>query len=139
MGQSPCGFDPRPEHFLSERSTRHRIRTAIVIFFSLGFIGCEKDFVSDDQLVYTLVAVDDKPVPASLASVLGTTTTVRLGSLLGTPGDDTCEYHVQLQSANTISNIEGPVNDCNLEEGGSIVIRIDVGTSVGLHDFLFHH
>jgi hypothetical protein len=101
----------------------------------IAFGGCA-DVVADDQVSYTLTAVDERPLPAILESSAGTTTVIK-GILLGAPSEDECEYHLQLQRGNTQSNLDGPVFDCTLKQSGAIVIRIDVGTLTGAHDFHF--
>ena len=97
--------------------------------------GCA-DVVADDQISYTLTAVDDHPLPAIVESSSGSATVIK-GILLGAPSEDECEYHLQLQRGNTQSNLDGPVFNCTLQERGTIVIRIDVGTLFGAHDFYF--
>ena len=101
--------------------------------------GCDSGVVPDDQLVYTLVAVDNLPLPADIGAAVGVSTKIRTGQLLGSPSDDRCEYHIQYERANGFSNIEGPVYNCVVEKGGQLLVRIDVGQLVGSHEFLFQH
>ena len=118
----------------------HRIRVlglASIVWFA-ALAGCsDENFVPDDQLVYTLVAVDNMPVPVDIGGAVGVSTTIRTGQLLGSPGGDTCEYHVQYERSNGFSTIEGPIHDCEVKKRGQLLIRIDVGQLVGSHDFLF--
>jgi hypothetical protein len=138
LSQRTCGFDPRPEH--SRRLEIQLRRHALVLFSALAaFIaaGCDNGFVPDDQVSYKLFEVDGKPLPVSLQGGINGSVTIRTGTLLGTPSGDSCEYHVQVESGNSFTNIEGPVFNCTLEETGEIIVRIDVGQSLGPHDFLF--
>ena len=100
-------------------------------------LGACSDVVADDQISYTLTAVDDDPLPVILEGGVGGSATIIKGYLLGAPSEDECEYHIQVQRGNTQSNLEGPVFDCTLEESGAILIRIDVGQILGSHAFLF--
>ena len=109
---------------------------ALLLVCSLGFAGCT-DVVADDQISYTLTAVDDHPLPVILDGGAGGTTTVVNGYLLGAPSEDECEYHVQVQRGNTQSTLDGPIFDCTLEKTGAILIRIDVGQIFGSHAFRF--
>ena len=112
--------------------------TSIVCLAAI--VGCEEtNIVPDDQLIYTLVAVDNKPLPVDVGAAIGISTSVRKGQLLGSPSDDTCEYYVQYQRANEFANIDGPVYNCDVKKGGQLLIRIDVGQLVGPHDFLFQN
>ena len=120
------------------RMKKNRARGVTSIVFLAALIACdEPHVVPSDQIRYHLVAVDDKPLPAEIGS--GVSTRIRLGELLGSPGDDRCEYHVQIERSNSLSNIEGPVYNCAVKKGGELLIRIDVGELVGSHEFLFRN
>ena len=115
---------------------RLRPRSAL-LFMCIAASGACSDVVADDQISYTLTAVDDKSLPAVIDGAVSGTMTVVNGYLLGAPSENECEYHVQVQHGNSQSTLDGPVFSCTLQETGEIFIRIDIGQTFGSHAFRF--
>jgi hypothetical protein len=118
------------------RPIKVHFRVASILACILALAACT-DVVADDQISYTLTAVDEDPLPVVLDGGSGGTTTVLTGYLLGAPSEDECEYHVQVERGTTRSNLDGPIFDCHIDEFGVILIRIDVGAIFGAHEFRF--
>ena len=116
------------------------IRVAAALLLAAASTGC-KDFVEPEQTIYLLTRIDDKPLPVRLDGTQGTTATVTYGVLTGASNGTTCEFYLQVESGANIYRPKGSVPQCSIEEGGEILIRIDLGSPLVAesHDYLFQY